>query len=130
MDLGLRGKLAIITGGSVGIGLAVAEAFAAEGANVVLTARGEERVTDEARRIAATFGVKAEGVASDVATASGCEAVVAAAAAMGGADILINNAGTGFERDDRRRADDQWQYYWGSACDGRGAAVRAGSYRR
>ena len=49
MDLGLKGKLAVVTGGSVGIGLAVAEAFAAEGANVLITARNEARVVGEAR---------------------------------------------------------------------------------
>ena len=59
MDLGLRNKLAVITGGSVGIGLAVAEAFAAEGANVLITARNEARVVGEARRIEEKFKVRA-----------------------------------------------------------------------
>ena len=53
MDLGLKDKVAVITGGSVGIGLAVAEGLAAEGAHVVMAARGEERVKKAARRIAA-----------------------------------------------------------------------------
>ncbi len=52
MDMGLGGKVAVITGGSVGIGLAVAEALAAEGAHVLLVARGAERVEAEASRIA------------------------------------------------------------------------------
>ena len=52
MDLGLRGKVAVVTGGSVGIGLAIAEGLAAEGVNLVLAARGAESVRDEARRIA------------------------------------------------------------------------------
>ena len=95
MDLGLRGKLAVITGGSVGSGLAVAEAFAAEGANVLITARKEDRVVSEARRIEVNYKVRASGVPADVATAKGCDAVIAAANDMGGADILINNAGTG-----------------------------------
>jgi NAD(P)-dependent dehydrogenase (short-subunit alcohol dehydrogenase family) len=112
MDLGLRNKLVVITGGSVGIGLAVAEGFAAEGANVLLTARGAERVEREAARIAEKFGVKARGVASDVATAAGCDAVIAAAAAMGGADILINNAGTGSNETIAEADDAKWQYYW------------------
>jgi 3-oxoacyl-[acyl-carrier protein] reductase len=112
MDLGLKNKLVVITGGSVGIGLAVAEGFAAEGANVLLTARGKERVEGEAARIAATFGVKAQGVAADVATAAGCDAVIAAAAAMGGADILINNAGTGSNETIAEADDAKWQYYW------------------
>ena len=96
MDLGLRDKVAIITGGSVGIGLAVAEGLAAEGANIVLVARDKTRVDDEAARIADTYGVITHGVAADVATAEGCDAVIAGARqAFGGADILINNAGTG-----------------------------------
>ena len=112
MDLGLRGKLAVITGGSVGIGLAVARGFAAEGANVLLAARGAERAEAEAARIASEFGVMAKGVAVDVATAAGCEAVTAAAAGMGGAHILINNAGTGSNETIADAADDKWQYYW------------------
>ena len=112
MDLGLKSKLAVITGGSVGIGLAVAEGFAAEGANVLLTARGRARVEAEAARIAKQFGVRALGVAADVATAAGCEAVIAAAQAMGGADILINNAGTGSNETIAEADDAKWQYYW------------------
>ena len=112
MNLGLGGKLAVITGGSVGIGLAVAEGFAAEGANVLITARGEERVTSEAARIAAKYGVGAHGVAADVATAEGCAKVVAAAAQLGGAHILINNAGTGSNETIAEADDAKWQYYW------------------
>ena len=112
MDLGLRGKLAVITGGSVGIGLAVAEGLAAEGANLVLSARGRERVEAEAARLARKFGVKAKGVAGDVATAAGCDAVIAVAAEMGAADILINNAGTGSNEKIADATDDKWQYYW------------------
>ena len=62
MDLGLRGKVAVVTGGSVGIGLAIAEGLAAEGVNLVLAARGAERVRDEAGRIAgalSAFGSRA-----------------------------------------------------------------------
>ena len=52
MDLGLKGKVAVVTGGSVGIGLAIAEGLAAEGVDLVIAARGAERVRDEARRLA------------------------------------------------------------------------------
>ncbi|MBK8086149.1 MAG: SDR family oxidoreductase [Devosia sp.] len=112
MDLGLANKLAVITGGSVGIGLAVAEGFAAEGASVLLTARGRDRVEAAAADIARTFGVRALGVAADVATAAGCDAVIAAAQGMGGADILINNAGTGSNETIAEADDTKWQYYW------------------
>ena len=62
MDLGLRGKVAVITGGSVGIGLAVANGLAAEGVDLVLAARGADRVRAEAEAIAARHGVRAVGV--------------------------------------------------------------------
>ena len=112
MDLGLNDKLAVITGGSIGIGLAVAKGFAAEGANVLITARGRERVEAEAANIAREFGVTARGVAADVATAEGCAAIIAAAADLGGAHILVNNAGTGSNETIAEADDAKWQYYW------------------
>lgn len=63
MDMGLGGKVAVITGGSVGIGLAVAEALAAEGVDIIITARGKDRVEAEAKQVADKYGVKAIGVA-------------------------------------------------------------------
>ena len=112
MELGLSNKLAVITGGSVGIGLAVAQGFGAEGARVLITARNKERVEAEAAEIRASHGVETRGVAVDVATAEGCDAVIAAAAEMGGADILINNAGTGSNETIAEADDAKWQYYW------------------
>ena len=112
MDLGLTGKLAVITGGSVGIGLGAARAFAREGATVLIAARDGARAAGEAAKIAVEFGTRAEAVAADVATAAGCDAVIAAAAAMGGADILVNNAGTGSNETILEAADDKWQAYW------------------
>ncbi|MAU97399.1 MAG: short-chain dehydrogenase [Fulvimarina sp.] len=112
MDLGLKGKLAVITGGSVGIGLAVAEGLAAEGADLVLAARGRERVEAEAARIAEAHGVRAVGVSADVAGVEGTEAVIAAARLMGGTDILINNAGTGSNETIMEAPDEKWQAYW------------------
>lgn len=113
MDLGLKGKVAVVTGGSVGIGLAVAEGLAAEGAHVIISARGEERVNREAKRIAETYGVRAHGVVGDVATWEGCSAVIEAAQhGFGGADILINNAGTGSNETIQQADDEKWQYYW------------------
>jgi NAD(P)-dependent dehydrogenase (short-subunit alcohol dehydrogenase family) len=113
MDLGLTGKVAVITGGSVGIGLAIAEGLAAEGVDLVLAARGAERVAAEAARIAAARGVRAIGVACDVATIDGTQAVVdAAERTFGGADILINNAGTGSNETILGAPDAKWQEYW------------------
>jgi NAD(P)-dependent dehydrogenase (short-subunit alcohol dehydrogenase family) len=113
VDLGLSNKVALITGGSVGIGLAIAEGLAAEGADVALAARGGERVRAEARRIAGRFGVRAEGVACDVSTRQGTDALIGAIEkAFGGADILINNAGTGSNETVMEAPDERWQAYW------------------
>jgi 3-oxoacyl-[acyl-carrier protein] reductase len=112
MELGLKNKLAVITGGSVGIGLAVAKGFAAEGARILITARGKERAESEAAEIRNAYGVESVAIAADVATAEGCNAVIAAAERMGGADILINNAGTGSNETIAEADDAKWQYYW------------------
>jgi NAD(P)-dependent dehydrogenase (short-subunit alcohol dehydrogenase family) len=113
MDLGLRDKVAVITGASVGIGLAVAQGLAAEGAHVVMAAREPERLREAADRVAADHGVRTLPVPCDVATAEGTAALVAAAeAAFGDADILINNAGTGSNETVMEAPDEKWQYYW------------------
>jgi NAD(P)-dependent dehydrogenase (short-subunit alcohol dehydrogenase family) len=113
MDLGLTGKVAVITGGSVGIGLAIAEGLAAEGANIVLAARDVERVRGEAGRIAKSSGVRAEGVACDVAKREGADDLIADVKRLfGGADILINNAGTGSNETVMEAPDEKWQAYW------------------
>ncbi len=112
MDLGLEGKVAVITGGSIGIGLAVAEALAREGAQLVLAARDAERLDEEATRIENETGVKVLPVSCDVATAGGCNDLIDAADSMGGADILINNAGTGSNETIVEAPDEKWQYYW------------------
>jgi len=112
MDLGLRDKVAVITGGSIGIGLATAKAFANEGAHVVLAARNGERL-EAARAEVAAIGTRVLAVDCDVATAAGCETLVAAATKeFGGADILINNAGTGSNETIMDATDEKWQAYW------------------
>lgn len=113
MDLNLRDKTAVITGGTVGIGLAVAEGLAAEGANLVLVGRNKERGDDAAVQVAQKFGIIATAIAADVATAEGCAAVIQRTKqAFGGADILINNAGTGSNETIAEADDAKWQYYW------------------
>jgi 3-oxoacyl-[acyl-carrier protein] reductase len=112
MDLGLRDKIAVVTGASVGIGLAVIEGLAAEGVHCILAARAAERLEQEASRVANCYGVRTLSVACDVATAHGCQTLVAAANIFGGADILINNAGTGSNESIQEAPDEKWQYYW------------------
>jgi 3-oxoacyl-[acyl-carrier protein] reductase len=113
MDLGIRGKVAVVTGGSVGIGLAVAHGLAEEGASVVLCARDEARVREKAREIATRHGVRALGIAADVSDAKAITSLSRAVEQeFGGADILINNAGTGSNETIQDASDEKWQYYW------------------
>jgi len=113
MDLNLRDKVAVITGGSVGIGRAVAEGLAAEGVNLVLVGRDRLRADEVAAQIADAFGIIATAIGADVATAEGCDAVIyGTKQAFGGADILSNNAGTGSNETIAEADDARWQYYW------------------
>jgi 3-oxoacyl-[acyl-carrier protein] reductase len=92
MDLQLKGKRAVVTGSSSGIGEAIAKALAAEGAAVVVHGRRPA----EAKRVAAEItaaGGKAVVALGDLATDAGADAVAKAANEAGGADILVNNAG-------------------------------------
>src|ERR1041385_1229886 len=98
MDLGLKDKIAVITGGSVGIGLAVAESLAQEGVHLALCARDEARVVEKARDISQRWGVRAIGVKADVSKVDDISHFLTVIEEQfGAADILINNAGTGSE---------------------------------
>ncbi len=113
MDLGLESKVAVVTGGSVGIGLGVARAFAREGAHVILAARDRDRVVAAARGLTEEFGVNTLGHACDVSTAEGCASLIEAGReAFGGVDILVNNAGTGSNETILEAPDEKWQAYW------------------
>jgi len=113
MDLELQGKVAVITGGSVGIGLAVAQALAREKARVVICARQAERLTEAAEQIGRDCGVEAAGVPADVARPEDIQRLAARVEAdFGGADILVNNAGTGSEEKIMEAPDEKWQHYW------------------
>lgn len=88
----LDGKVAVVTGCSQGIGLAIARAFAAEGAALVISARRGDAIQDAAREIEAT-GAKVIGVQADVAKREDANRTIAAAAdAFGRIDVLVNNA--------------------------------------
>ena len=112
MDLELKDKVAVVTGASKGIGLGVARAFAREGAHVVMTARTKRAIEEAAQDIGAEHGVTARAVASDVATAEGCQAVIDAAAELGGADAFVSNAGTGSNETVAEAPDEKWQAFW------------------
>jgi 3-oxoacyl-[acyl-carrier protein] reductase len=91
MDLGLAGKVAVVSGGSKGTGRACAEELAAEGAHVVVAARGKEALDDAVAAIASAGG-SAVGVQADMTRQADVQAVVRAArGAFGSPDILITN---------------------------------------
>ncbi|MFW6078181.1 MAG: SDR family NAD(P)-dependent oxidoreductase, partial [Gemmatimonadota bacterium] len=94
MDLGLSGKVALVAASSRGLGRAVAEELAAEGAKIALCARGEEELEVTRTAIEAKYGVRAIGVTADVSHLEAVRHVVDAAHdAFGRVDILVNNAG-------------------------------------
>ena len=112
MDLGLTGKVAIVTGGSRGIGFAAAQALVAEGAHVVVCARGAEQLQRavEQLRVATVNGASAEGVIADVSTEAGVATVIdAAVATFGRLDVLVNNVGLAKGADLESTSDAEWQ---------------------
>lgn len=113
MNLGLENKVAIITGGSKGIGLAIAEGLAAEGVHVALSARDGAELKTQAERIAEKYKVKALPVPADLSRAEEIEYLVQdVVEKLGGVDILINNAGIGSNETVMNAPDEKWQYYW------------------
>jgi NAD(P)-dependent dehydrogenase (short-subunit alcohol dehydrogenase family) len=91
MDLGLNGKVAVVSGSTAGIGLAIAGALAAEGAEVVVNGRTEGRVAAALGKIKERVaGARVRGVAADLGTLEGVNAFLARAAE---ADVLVNNLG-------------------------------------
>ena len=113
MNLELTDKVAVITGGSIGIGLAVAKALANEGVHLVLCARNEVRLMEVTKNINEEFGVKTVAQKCDVSKAKDINQLVKVVEEnFGGADILINNAGTGSNEKILSSKDEDWQYYW------------------
>ncbi len=96
MDIRIDGRAALITGGSKGLGLAIAKAYATSGGHVALVARGAEALAKaEAEIKAAAPSAKVVAIASDIRTEAGCKtAFETAIKALGKIDILVNNAGT------------------------------------
>ncbi|MFY2824937.1 SDR family oxidoreductase [Ruegeria sp. MALMAid1280] len=104
MDLGIRGKRALVCASSKGLGLGCAEALAAAGVDLVMNARGAEALEAEAARLRSEHGVDVRTVTCDVTSAGGQAQVIEAAQ---GVDILVTNAGgpppgmwSDWERDD------------------------------
>ena len=116
MELGLAGKSCAVTGASRGIGRETARMLCAEGAEVLLVARGANDLgdaVDECRGIATSTGGHAQGLTLDITDADAGERIVAAATeAYGQLDVLVNNAGTSARRPLERTTDDDFYAAW------------------
>ncbi|MDH4094112.1 MAG: SDR family oxidoreductase [Betaproteobacteria bacterium] len=109
MELGLKGRIALVTGATQGIGWATSRLLAREGARVALVARGRERLERCAQEIAAAGG-EALALQCDVSRAEDIErAVKAVTGRWGGLDILVNNAGTSMRGEFESVDDVLWQ---------------------
>jgi len=104
MELGIKGKRALVCASSKGLGLGCARALAAEGVDLIMNARGVEALEAAAADIRSEFGVEVQTIACDVTTTEGQTKLIEAAQ---GVDILVNNAGgpppgmwTDWDRDD------------------------------
>ena len=105
MDMGIRGKTALVCASSKGLGRGCAFSLAREGANLVITARGKEALEQTAAEIRAATGVKVTTVACDITTEAGRELALAACP---NPDILVNNAGGPPPGDFRDWTRDTW----------------------
>lgn len=107
----LSGQVAVITGASVGLGLQMAKAFARQGANLVLLARRQNLLEQNAKAIAEEFGVEVLPVVCDITvTEQVKQAVERVMARFGRVDILVNNAGTGAVGPAEEVSDEQFRH--------------------
>ena len=110
MDLGLGGKVALVTGGSKGNGRACAERLAREGCDVLIVARTASDLERAAAEIGEASGRRVEICATDLRSAQGCQAAVGALEhAFGRLDILVNNAGATQSGDFFQLDDATWE---------------------
>jgi 3-oxoacyl-[acyl-carrier protein] reductase len=110
MELGLQGKVALVTGGSKGIGKAIAEEFAKEGAHVSICARGAHALASTATALR-RYGVTVAATPADVTNAADIQQVIDATLSQcGRLDILVNNAGDGVFGHSLDTPDEQWRY--------------------
>lgn len=111
MQFTMQGRKAIITGGSAGLGLAMAETFARAGASVAIVARRADQLAAAREKIMAAGAPKAVAISADITKASECErAYNEAVAGMGGVDVLVNNAGTSQRAPFESISDELWQH--------------------
>lgn len=117
--LDLDGKVAVVTGGTRGIGRAVVGALLEHGACVVFSARSAAAVENVEAEIAAAHGGRVRGVVADVRVEEDCERLVAAAVeSFGRLDILVNNAGVGVFKPLAEMTTDEWRRQLATNLDG------------
>jgi len=109
MDLGLRGRRAVVGGATSGLGRASADALAAEGCNLLIWSRDEGRLSATAQELRAAHGVEVVYVAADALTPDAAGTVAAAAEAFGEIDIVVLNAGGPPTSDPTATDRDAWQ---------------------
>ena len=113
MDLQMKDKVALITGGSQGIGLAVARALAAEGVHIMITARSEHQIDKAVKEISTQYNVNAFGLPADLTKAEDIRDMVSyTLSKFRKVDILINNAGSGTNENIENSLDEDWYYFW------------------
>lgn len=104
-----HGKVAVITGGTRGIGLAIAKRVARDGYDLVISYRGDTETAEQAREALATFGRRVEILAADVSTADGAGTLIETAMQrLGRLDALVNNAGITRDTLLMRMSEDDW----------------------
>lgn len=109
MELGLEGRRAVVTGGSKGLGLAIAHELASEGCHVAICARDQNEVDSAASELG-SHGTTVYGAVADVTDPDQVDRFIAEAAeALGGIDILVNNAGRATPGDFTSLDDTAWQ---------------------
>ncbi|HXZ88953.1 MAG TPA: SDR family oxidoreductase [Candidatus Binataceae bacterium] len=110
MDLGLKGKVALVTGGSKGLGRAIAEELAKEGADISICARGKQDL-EKAVEALRGYGVRVHAVTADVANAADTAKVIdSTIRELGRIDILVNNAGDAWLTHALNTTDEEWRY--------------------
>ncbi len=114
MELGLKGKRALVMGASRGLGRGIAAKLAAEGCDLILAARNAERLGADAAAHTAAHGVSATAVGLDLADAASVQSLIATVKTLGGVDILIANVGGPPPSGALGVAPEQWQKFFES----------------
>lgn len=105
----LKDKIALVTGGSSGLGIAIAESFLREGAKVMISGRSEERCEDAMKKLRVIGDVNADFVLGDVSRADDASRMVDETVnRFGGIDILVNSAGIFLEKRAEDTSEDEW----------------------